>query len=98
MADAPTQPLKFDLLACLHCGRRIANLPVPLPDIGDDFDWRARDYDALRVFMLEELIARFPERIRRPTRCHKRRASRDETPQRTDAFGPKQALDCAPFR
>ena len=64
MADAPTQPLKFDLLACLDCGRRIANLPVPLPDVGDDFDWRARDYDALRVFMLEELIARFPERIR----------------------------------
>ena len=64
MADAPTQTLQFDLLACLDCGRRIAHLPAPLPAIGDDFDWRARDYDAIRVFMLEELIARFPERIR----------------------------------
>lgn len=64
MADAPTLTLRFDLAGCLDCGRRIANLPVPLPDIGDDFNWRARDYDTLRVFMLEELIARFPERTR----------------------------------
>jgi len=64
MADAPSQTLRFDLLGCLDCGRRIANLPAPLPDIGDDFEWRARDYDAIRVFMLEELAARFPERGR----------------------------------
>lgn len=64
MADAPLQTLKFDLLGCLDCGRRIANLPLPLPNIGDDFDWRARDYDTIRLVMLEELIARFPERIR----------------------------------
>lgn len=64
MADVPTQALQFDILGCLDCGRRIAQLPVPLPDIGGDFDWRARDYDALRAFMIEELIARFPERLR----------------------------------
>jgi hypothetical protein len=64
MADAPLQKLKFDLLGCLDCGRRIANLPVSLPNIGDDFDWRARDYDRIRLFMLGELIARFPERLR----------------------------------
>lgn len=64
MADTPAQTLRFDLVGCLDCGRRIADLPEPLPEIGDDFDWRARDYDALRVFMLEELIARFPERLR----------------------------------
>jgi hypothetical protein len=64
MAEAPTQTLQFDPLGCPDCGSRIANLPVPLPDIGDDFDWRARDYDAIRLFMLQELIARFPERAR----------------------------------
>lgn len=64
MADAPSQTLRFDLLGCLDCGRRIAGLPTPLPVIGDDFEWRVRDYDAIRLFMLEELIARYPERIR----------------------------------
>src|SRR5262249_23876688 len=33
-------------------------------DIGDDFDWSARDYDTIRIAMLEELAARFPERTR----------------------------------
>jgi len=37
---------------------------VPLPEIGDDFDWHVRDYDSFRMFMLEELAARFPERRR----------------------------------
>jgi hypothetical protein len=64
MADAPAQTVRFDLAGCLDCGRRIANLPAPLVDVGDDFNWRARDYDTIRVFMLEELIARFPERLR----------------------------------
>ncbi|MHC4308363.1 MAG: hypothetical protein ACYSSN_00325 [Planctomycetota bacterium] len=32
--------------------------------MGDDFDWRVRDYDGFRLFMLEELAARFPERKR----------------------------------
>jgi hypothetical protein len=39
-------------------------LPAPLADVGDDFDWRVRDYDGFRMFMLEELAARFPERKR----------------------------------
>ena len=32
--------------------------------MGDDFDWLLRDYDGFRMFMLEELAARFPERRR----------------------------------
>jgi hypothetical protein len=40
------------------------HLPVPLADVGDDFDWLVRDYDGFRMFMLEELAARFPERKR----------------------------------
>lgn len=35
-----------------------------MPDVGDDFEWRARDYDDVRMVMLEELAARFPERTR----------------------------------
>ncbi len=64
MAETPVQTVRFDLFGCLDCGRRVADMPAPLAIIGDDFDWRVRDYDALRLFMLEELIARFPERIR----------------------------------
>jgi hypothetical protein len=37
-------------------------LPAPLPEVGDDFDWDVRDYDGYRLFMLEQLAARFPER------------------------------------
>jgi hypothetical protein len=62
MAHAPAESLSFDLLGCRDCGRRSAGLPAPLPAIGDDFDWRARDYDGIRRFMLEELSARYPER------------------------------------
>jgi hypothetical protein len=40
------------------------HLPAPLADVADDFDWRVRDYDGFRMFMLEELAARFPERRR----------------------------------
>lgn len=47
---------------CGDCGERHVDLPAPLPDIGDDFDWDVRDYDGFRLFMLEELAARFPER------------------------------------
>jgi hypothetical protein len=43
---------------------REVHLPAALPDAGDDFDWRVRDYDGFRIFMLEELAARFPERKR----------------------------------
>jgi hypothetical protein len=36
--------------------------PVQLPGIGNDFDWQLRDYESFRIFMLEELAARFPQR------------------------------------
>ncbi|HEX4963866.1 MAG TPA: hypothetical protein VF173_23780 [Thermoanaerobaculia bacterium] len=45
-------------------GVRIVDLPDDLPALGDDFDWRVRDYDGFRISLLEELIARFPERSR----------------------------------
>jgi hypothetical protein len=45
-------------------GVRLVELPADLPVPGDDFDWRVRDYDGFRLSMLEELIARFPERSR----------------------------------
>lgn len=64
MADSPREILTFDPLGCRDCGGRRAELPEALPAIGDDFDWRARDYDAVRLFMLQELVARFPERGR----------------------------------
>jgi hypothetical protein len=49
---------------CPDCGRRVAKMPGPLPDPGDDFDWLVRDYAGFRQFMLEELAARFSERSR----------------------------------
>ncbi|MFO1434528.1 MAG: hypothetical protein U1F76_31350 [Candidatus Competibacteraceae bacterium] len=63
MAETPRPILDFTG-ACLDCGQRRVTLPAPEPDLGDDFDWRARDYDAIRLGMLEELVARFPERLR----------------------------------
>ncbi|MGX9357437.1 hypothetical protein ACS3SW_20340 [Roseobacteraceae bacterium S113] len=39
-------------------------LPLPLPGIVDDFDWKARDYDSFRLLMMQELASRFPERRR----------------------------------
>ena len=63
MADLPLPILEFRNQASDPGVRRI-DLPDELPALGDDFDWRVRDYDSLRVFMLEELIARFPERSR----------------------------------
>jgi hypothetical protein len=63
MADAPVATLLFSG-ACPDCGERRVVLPPPLPTVGDDFDWRTRDYDSFRRFMLEELFARFPERDR----------------------------------
>ncbi|MDH5480815.1 MAG: hypothetical protein OEX11_08670, partial [Nitrosomonas sp.] len=47
---------------CSDCARREVELPEQLPLVGDDFDWLLRDYDGFRLFMLEELAARFPER------------------------------------
>lgn len=63
MADAPTSTLQFQG-SCPDCGVREVFLPPALPEVGDDFDWRVRDYDGFRIFMLEELAARFPERKR----------------------------------
>jgi len=64
MAETPQSTLVFDLADCADCGKRIAELPRPLPDAGTDFPWDARDYDALRLFMMEEMVARFPDRRR----------------------------------
>lgn len=63
MAETPQPQLEF-AGACPDCGVREVELPRLLPAIGDDFDWRVRDYDGFRLFMLEELVARFPERTR----------------------------------
>jgi hypothetical protein len=62
MADLAPPQLTFPGKACPDCGRREILLPPPLPEVGDDFDWQARDYDGFRLAMLEELAARFPER------------------------------------
>jgi hypothetical protein len=62
MADAPRAELVFSP-AHPDCGKReVRDLPRPLPGVGDDFDWSVRDYDDLRLFMMEELAARVPER------------------------------------
>ncbi len=63
MANDPTIALLY-AGQCPDCGRRQVDLPATLPAVGDDFDWDQRDYDGFRLFMLQELIARFPERKR----------------------------------
>jgi hypothetical protein len=63
MAQDPEPRLIFND-SCSDCGVREVELPEPLPAVGDDFDWLLRDYDGFRLFMLEELAARFPERRR----------------------------------
>jgi len=63
MADSPPIELHFRG-TCPDCGVREVHLPPSLADVGDDFDWQVRDYDGFRMFMLEELAARFPERKR----------------------------------
>jgi hypothetical protein len=63
MADTPQVELVFGA-GCPDCGSRRVNLPRTLPALGDDFDWLLRDYDGFRLFMLEELAARYPERRR----------------------------------
>ncbi len=45
-------------------GVRVVELPVPLPKVGDDFDWQQRDFDSFRGAMWRELQDRFPERTR----------------------------------
>jgi hypothetical protein len=63
MAQTPVPQLTFND-SCSDCGLREVQLPERLPAVGDDFDWLLRDYDGFRLFMLEELAARFPERRR----------------------------------
>ncbi len=55
-------PKLFFRDGCSDCAERKVELPEQLPAVGDDFDWLLRDYDGFRLFMLEELAARFPER------------------------------------
>lgn len=63
MAETPTSELHFTG-GCGDCGERRVELPAPLPGVPDDFDWTARDYDSFRLFLMEELAARAPERSR----------------------------------
>ena len=63
MAETPEIKLHFRG-SCPDCGVREVILPAALADVGDDFDWLVRDYNGFRIFMLEELAARFPERKR----------------------------------
>ena len=63
MAATPVPDLRF-APSCSDCGLREVLLPEPLPPLGDDFDWLVRDYDGFRLFILEELAARYPERRR----------------------------------
>ena len=63
MAETPQVNLSFQGI-CPDCGTREVTLPAALPPVGDDFDWLVRDYDGFRIFMFEELAARFPERQR----------------------------------
>ena len=63
MAELPDPTLVFDT-GCPDCGERRAVLPPPLPGVIDDFDWKSRDYDSIRLFMMQELAHRFPDRRR----------------------------------
>lgn len=59
MAETPRPRLNFDADGN---GWREVTLPAAPLVLGDDFAWRARDFDTIRLAMLEELAARFPER------------------------------------
>jgi hypothetical protein len=63
MADLKDPTLTFEG-GCPDCGERVAVLPIPIPGVVNDFDWASRDYDSLRLFMMQELAYRFPERRR----------------------------------
>lgn len=64
MANAPDIRLDFETGSCIDCGQRVADSPGPLPAVGDDFNWLARDFDGIRQMMLEDLAARYPEKTR----------------------------------
>lgn len=63
MAELNDPVLKFEG-GCPDCGERVAVLPIPIPGVANDFDWKSRDYDSFRLFMMQELAYRFPERRR----------------------------------
>jgi len=63
MADAPVPELVFEG-QCPDCASRRVELPPAEPNLGGDFPWRAREYDEIRLAMIEELAARFPEHAR----------------------------------
>jgi len=61
MAELPEPDVIFDD-GCPDCGERRVVLPLPIPGVEDDFDWLARDYDSFRLFMMQELASRAPDR------------------------------------
>jgi hypothetical protein len=63
MAELERPVLSFPK-GCPDPGQREVKLPVPLPDIGIDFNWDIRDFETFRDAMLEDLVLRFPERKR----------------------------------
>ncbi len=63
MAELSPPDLIFDG-TCPDCGERRQILPLPLPPVEDDFDWKVRDYDSFRLFMMQELASRYRERRR----------------------------------
>ncbi|SFR50758.1 hypothetical protein [Litoreibacter janthinus] len=63
MADLAPAKLIFDG-TCPDCGSREQVLPLPIPGVEDDFDWKVRDYDSFRLFMMQELASRYPDRRR----------------------------------
>ena len=63
MAELSKPRIDFDG-GCPDCGERSATLPIPIPGVANDFDWKSRDYDSFRLFMMQELAYRFPERRR----------------------------------
>ncbi len=63
MAELPEPVVVFDD-GCPDCGQRQVVLPLPIPGVEDDFDWLARDYDSFRLFMMQELANRAPDRTR----------------------------------
>src|SRR5262249_30018060 len=63
MAQPPVEVLEYTG-RCPDCGRREVEPPAVLPTVGDDFDWDVRDYDGFRLFILQELAAKFPARTR----------------------------------
>lgn len=64
MANAPELTLEYGKKGCPDCGQRVVEASPPLPDVGDDFNWLGRDFDAIRQLMLEDLAARYPEKTR----------------------------------